>query len=119
MTDYIDKRIVWGAIGWGPFDCGECGAKVRWQGMGGARDIGHTKECEQGRCFETLEMALHANESEELSRLRRCAERWAHEQADSDVYNYCQHCRKPIHGGGPHAHDCDAAIILGLDREPA
>lgn len=59
----------------------------------------------------------------ELALLRRAAEKWARESID--VYEHggdwrCRHC-EAVHYNGRgatlHAHDCDAALILGLERE--
>ena len=84
--------------------------------------------------------------AEELARLRRCAKKWAHKQwawtydehgAPAGIY--CLSSREALSPAGRmlmcgkigtskfgwdestvvHAHDCDAAIILGLEREPA
>lgn len=62
-------------------------------------------------------------EPERLALLERCAEKWAammtidvYDEEPSDVCECC-HEEEPENGPIIHAHDCDAAHILDLERE--
>lgn len=66
---------------------------------------------------------------EEYARLERRAKDWAKGAQGGDSYHgepctYCDSCNRSVDGRygkcdvfRPHAHDCDAAIILDLERE--
>ena len=66
-----------------------------------------------------------------LARLERRAKDWAKGAQGGDSYHgepctYCDSCNRSVDGRygkcdvfRPHAHDCDAAIILDLERESA
>ncbi len=64
-----------------------------------------------------------------LARIERRAKDWAKGAQGGDSYHgepctYCDSCNRSVDGrygkcdaARPHAHDCDAAIILDLERE--
>ena len=64
-------------------------------------------------------------EPERLALLERCAEKWAKNCVEDSPLSpggwCCWSCGVISLPTSPekHAHDCDAAIILGLEREPA
>lgn len=54
---------------------------------------------------------------EHLARLERRAKDWAHNAVGNWSCNSCKRRDKNMSGPIVHAHDCDAAIILDLERE--
>lgn len=52
-----------------------------------------------------------------LARLERRAKDWAHNAVGNWSCNSCKRRDKNMSGPIVHAHDCDAAIILDLERE--
>lgn len=75
-------------------------------------------------CIEMCEVCC-----EHVDRLERRAKDWAKGAQGGDSYHgepctYCDSCNRSVDGRygkcdvfRPHAHDCDAAIILDLERE--
>lgn len=80
--------------------------------------------CVIGRIYEITGISrLAADEANKLNAIyKKRAKDWARDATEEygQRHTFCRSCNVEILGPNVirlHAHDCDAAIILGLDRE--